>query len=61
MIQTKKLTFNYGKHQNKSLFKELTFTKKSGSIIGLFGKNGAGKSTLLKLIAGLLYPQKGSI
>ena len=61
MIQTKNLTFNYAKHQKESLFKDLTFTKRSGSITGLFGKNGAGKSTLLKLLAGLLYPEKGSI
>jgi ABC-2 type transport system ATP-binding protein len=32
-----------------------------GHIHGLLGKNGEGKSTMLKLIAGLLFPQKGKI
>jgi ABC-2 type transport system ATP-binding protein len=32
-----------------------------GHIHGLLGKNGEGKSTLLKLIAGLVFPQKGTI
>jgi ABC-2 type transport system ATP-binding protein len=32
-----------------------------GHIHGLLGKNGEGKSTLLKLIAGLIFPQKGKI
>ncbi|MFD2595493.1 ABC transporter ATP-binding protein [Sphingobacterium griseoflavum] len=32
-----------------------------GHIYGLLGKNGAGKSTLLKNIAGLVYPDSGSI
>jgi ABC-2 type transport system ATP-binding protein len=43
------------------LFNDLCLQLKPGSIYGLLGKNGAGKSTLLKLIAGLLFPKKGSI
>jgi ABC-2 type transport system ATP-binding protein len=34
---------------------------KAGHVYGLLGKNGTGKSSLLRNIAGLLYPQKGSI
>jgi ABC-2 type transport system ATP-binding protein len=30
-------------------------------VYGLFGRNGSGKSTLLKLLAGLLFPQRGTI
>lgn len=32
-----------------------------GSIYGLVGSNGSGKSTLLRLIAGVYYPDGGSI
>lgn len=52
MIEINNLNFNYRK--GKSLFKNLSLSEESGSIVGLLGKNGAGKSTLLKLIAGLL-------
>lgn len=34
---------------------------RKGYIHGLLGKNGIGKTTLLKLIAGLLFPDKGEI
>ena len=32
-----------------------------GEIISFIGENGSGKSTLIKMIAGLIYPDKGSI
>ena len=32
-----------------------------GIVMGLIGENGAGKSTLLGLIAGLIFPSKGTV
>lgn len=32
-----------------------------GESVGIIGQNGSGKSTLLKMLAGILYPQKGTI
>jgi len=32
-----------------------------GTIIGLIGPNGAGKTTFLSLVAGLIFPTRGSI
>ena len=39
--------------------KEIDFTINSGEKIVMLGNNGCGKSTILKILAGLLYPQKG--
>lgn len=59
MIQFSSVGFAYSK--SKPLYSQLNLSIKPGSIYGLLGKNGAGKSTLLKLMAGLVYPQKGQI
>ncbi|RPH47282.1 MAG: ABC transporter ATP-binding protein [Desulfobacteraceae bacterium] len=58
MITIKNLSFAY---KRERLFSELNLSIKPGGICGLLGKNGAGKTTLLKLMAGLLFPQTGSI
>ncbi len=58
MIEIKNLSFGY---RRERLFSDLNLTLKPGGICGLLGKNGAGKTTLLKLMAGLLFPQNGSI
>jgi ABC-type multidrug transport system ATPase subunit len=39
----------------------VTFTARSGTILGLLGPNGAGKSTLLAMLATLLRPTSGVI
>lgn len=49
---------NYGKMQALS---DVSFTLRSGGLIGLVGPNGAGKSTLLKILATLLRPSHGEI
>ena len=59
MIKIENLSFNYG--PKKPLFDQLNLTLPYGNIYGLLGKNGAGKSTLLKMMAGLLFPQKGKL
>lgn len=58
MITIKDLIFSY--KQSDDLFYKLNLEVKSGVICGLLGKNGVGKTTLLRLIAGLLFPQRGS-
>ncbi len=57
MVKFDKLFFEYSAGQH--LFEKLTLDIPAGNIYGLLGKNGAGKTTLLKLMAGLLFPQKG--
>ena len=39
----------------------VSFTARSGAILGLLGPNGAGKSTLLAMLATLLRPTTGTI
>ncbi len=58
MITIQNLQFAYRK---KMVFKGLNLRLERGHIYGLLGKNGTGKSTLLGNIAGLLFPDGGSI
>jgi ABC-2 type transport system ATP-binding protein len=59
IIHFEKVDFSYTK--KRPLLSDLDLHLQPGHIHGLLGKNGEGKSTLLKLVAGLLFPQKGSI
>ncbi len=48
----------FGSYQ---VLNDVSFTVKTGEILGLIGPNGAGKSTLLECIAGLLSVDKGEV
>lgn len=39
--------------------KKISFTIKTGELVGFIGPNGAGKTTTLKILSGLLYPTAG--
>lgn len=58
MINVSNLHFSYRK---KKVFTGLNLQLQPGHIYGLLGKNGTGKSTLLRNIAGLLFPDEGTI
>lgn len=45
----------------RNIFKELSFSLKSGESLAITGKNGSGKSTLVKILAGVLTPTKGKV
>jgi lipopolysaccharide transport system ATP-binding protein len=40
---------------------DVDFSVKHGETFGVIGPNGSGKSTLLKILARVLYPEKGTI
>lgn len=58
MVSIQNLHFSYKK---RKVFDGLSLELKPGHIYGLLGKNGTGKSTLLRNMAGLLFPEEGTV
>lgn len=52
------LTKTYG---SQKALDNVSFSIKSGEVVGLLGPNGAGKSTLMKSVTGAIYPDSGEI
>ena len=57
-IEVKNLSMDIDK---KQILKDITFSIKKGSFVGIIGPNGSGKSTLLKNIYRLYKPSSGHI
>lgn len=53
-----KLSKSYG---TQKALDSVSFSIKSGEVVGLLGPNGAGKSTLMKSITGAILPDGGEI
>ena len=49
------------KYGNFQAVKNLNFTIKQGSIVGLLGPNGCGKTTTIGMILGLIKPTNGKV
>jgi spermidine/putrescine transport system ATP-binding protein len=58
MLELKNISKTY---EGKPLLKNISFTVKDDETICLLGASGSGKSTLLRMIAGLEFPDEGSI
>lgn len=53
---------NVSKYINrKTIIEQISFTCKSGEVIGIVGPNGSGKSSIFKIISGLWYKTSGTI
>ena len=49
------------KSYRKSLFREISFTVRTGGRVRIIGNNGTGKTTLLRIIIGQLAPDSGTV
>lgn len=58
MLQVENLSFSY---PGRSIFRDLSFSAKSGSSTAILGASGSGKTTLFQLLSGVLLPDKGVI
>lgn len=57
-IKIDNLSKSYG---NQKALDSVSFSIKSGEVVGLLGPNGAGKSTLMKSVTGAILPDSGEI
>jgi len=58
MISVQDLSFHFGKFK---ALDRVSFSARSGEILGLLGPNGAGKTTLMRVLTTYLYPTQGSV
>jgi ABC-2 type transport system ATP-binding protein len=58
MIEIKNLTKKFGAN---IILNDISFSVKSGEILGFLGPNGAGKSTTMKIITSFWTPTSGSV
>lgn len=57
-LDVKSVIHSFGKRQ---ILSDISFTCKTGDVIGIFGRNGTGKSTLLKVLFGTLRAKHSEI
>jgi ABC-2 type transport system ATP-binding protein len=57
MIEVKGLTKRYG---DRIAVDHISFSAKSGEIVGLLGPNGAGKTTTMRILTGYMPPNEGT-
>jgi len=49
------------KNEKLEVLKDISFSVKTGEIVGILGRNGAGKTTLLRIISGVYKPDSGTV
>jgi cobalt/nickel transport system ATP-binding protein len=59
LVAVQDLRFRYA--DGTPALRGITFTLHHGESLGLVGSNGAGKSTLLLHLAGILFPERGTV
>lgn len=59
-IVLKDIRFAYDQESN-AIFQGMNFQINAGDRIGIIGETGSGKSTFVDIVAGLLFPDQGSV
>jgi ATP-binding cassette subfamily B protein len=59
-LEIQNVDFKY-QNSNEYIFENISFEFEKGSHTIITGENGSGKSTLLGLVAGIFYPQSGTV
>ncbi|MBP5464940.1 MAG: ATP-binding cassette domain-containing protein, partial [Treponema sp.] len=57
MIEVEHVSMNFGTFRAVD---DISFSIRTGEIVGLLGPNGAGKTTTMRMITGYLEPSQGS-
>ncbi len=60
-IEFKNVSFRYYKNSPDKVLKNISFSIKGGSTVGIIGSTGCGKSTLVSMIPRLYDPDEGEI
>jgi ABC-2 type transport system ATP-binding protein len=58
ILRVEDLSLAYG---SQRVLSDISFSIKKGKIVGLLGPNGAGKSSIIKILAGLVFPETGTL
>ena len=58
VLKVNGLSLHYGR---QLVLDRISFAFERGKITGLLGPNGAGKSSIMKILAGLVYPDSGTL
>lgn len=57
-LQVENLSLRYG---DQCIINDVSFSIPKGKIVGILGPNGAGKSSIIKILAGLVFPESGTL
>ena len=57
-LEINNVSWNAGRQR---IVHDVSFTVKTGELLGLIGPNGSGKSSLMRVIAGIYSPSQGSV
>ena len=58
VLSVENLSKDWGRHH---VFRDVSFSVRPKTMVGIVGENGSGKTTLLRILAGVVAPTHGSV